>query len=97
MNYKMNVKITNPETPKGMISELYFEIDCNFVYDAEQYGNGYYVSLKGKEFYKQVIDLRYDGSFNRNEKEKWLENWAKSYWTGKNGAWAIKSLEISKV
>lgn len=96
MNYKMKVKITDPETPKGMFSELFFDLDCSFAYDEEQYGNGHYVCIKGKEFYKQVIDLRYDQSFDRNNKEQWLENWARNYWSGKNGAWVVKSFEITK-
>ncbi len=96
MNYKMKVIITDPNTPAGMISELHFNLDCRFTYDEEQYGNGHYVCIAGKEFYKQVIDLRYDTDFDRNKKEEWLEQWARNYWTGKNGAWAIKSLEITK-
>ena len=96
MNYKMTVRITDPNTKAGMMSELLFNLECSFAYDETQYGNGHYVSIKGKEFYRQVIDLRYDKAFDRNNKEKWLEEWARSYWTGKNGAWAIKSLEITK-
>ena len=95
MNYKMKVTITDPNTKRGMISELYFNLDCNFVYDSKQYGNGHYVSISGKEFYKQIIDLRYDKTFDRNNKDKWLEKWARNYWTGKDGAWAIKHLEIT--
>lgn len=97
MIYKMKVTITDPNTKEGLFSSLNFDLDCNFVYDPEQYGNGYYVSIAGKEFYRQVIDLRYDKSFDRYNKAKWLEEWAKNYWSGKNGAWAIKTLEIIKV
>lgn len=97
MTYKMKVTITDPDTKDGMFSSLYFALDCKFVYNPEQYGNGYYVSIKCKEFYKQIIDLRYDKTFDRNNKEKWLENWARNYWSGKNGAWAIRTLEIIKV
>lgn len=93
MNYKM--KVTIKETNFPMVMDL--ELDCRFAYDGEQYGNGHYVCIAGKEFYKQVIDLRYDTNFDRNKKEEWLEQWAKSYWSGKNGAWAIKTLEIIKV
>lgn len=96
MNYKMKVHITDPTAKNGLVSDLYFELDCNFVYDAKQYGNGHYLSIKGKNFYCQSFDLRYDKSFNRNHKEKWLERWAHNYWCGTNGAWAIKSLEITK-
>ena len=96
MKYRMKVVITDPNTEKGMTSELRFDLDCTFTYDEAQYGNGHYVGISGKEFCRQVIDLRYDTSFNRNEKEQWLEKWAKSYWSGENGAWTIKSLEITK-
>ncbi len=96
MKYQMKVVIYNPETPKGMTSDLYFDLSCVFVYDPEQYGNGHYVSIGGREFYRQVIDLRYDPEFDRNNKPAYLEKWARSYWSGKNGAYAIKSLEILK-
>jgi hypothetical protein len=92
----MEVKITDPNTPEGMISELYFNLECIFSYDENQYGNGHYVVIQGKDFYRQVIDLRYDKSFDRENKEKWLMEWAKNYWSGKDGAWAVKSLMISK-
>ena len=77
MNYKMKVIIADPETPKGMTSDLLFNLDCKFIYDEEQYGNGHYVSIAGKEFYRNVIDLRYDQSFNPDKKEEWLEQWAR--------------------
>ena len=96
MKYKMKVTITDPNTKKGMTSNLFFDLDCIFVHDENQYGNGHYVSISSKEFYRQVIDLRYDITFDRTQKEKWLKQWARSYWSGKNGAWAIKSLEITK-
>lgn len=97
MKYGMKVSITDPNTLEGMVSELFFDLTCNFVYDDTQYGNGHYVSINGKEFYQQVIDLRYDTSFDRDNKEKWLEKWARNYWSGKDGAWAIKTLEIVKL
>lgn len=97
MNYKMNVMIKDPKTPEGMTSGLCFELTCSFTYDEENYGNGHYVAIEGKEFYRQIIDLRYDLSFDRNNKEKWLENWARNYWSGTNGAWTIENLEIVKV
>ena len=93
----MKVIITDPNTEEGLMSELFFDLLCTFVYDENQYGNGHYLSIRGKDFYRQVIDLRYDQSFEREHKEKWLENWARNYWSGKDGAWSIKSLEISKV
>ena len=97
MNYIMKVSITDPNTQAGMISELFFELNCDFEYDKDQYGNGHYVSIKGKDFYRCSYDIRYDRSFDRNKKEEWLEAWARSYWSGKNGAWTVKTLEIIKV
>lgn len=32
----------------------------------------------------------------KQKRKKWLEEWARNYWSGENGAWAIKSLEITK-
>lgn len=97
MKYEMKVVIYDPETPAGMTSDLMFNLSCSFTHDPEQYGNGHFVSISGREFYRQVIDLRYDTEFDRNNKMAFLEKWARNYWSGKNGAYAIKSLEISKV
>lgn len=99
MKYEMKVIIYNPETPKGMSSDLLFKIDCIFAYDPEQYGNGHFVKLvkRGIEGFQNVYDLRYDESFNRNNKSAWLEKWAKDYWSGENGAYAVKTLKITKV
>ena len=96
MNYKMKVVIYNPETPEGMTSDLMFDLSCSFAHDPEQYGNGYMLCISGKEFYKQVIDLRYDKEFNPDDKSAYLEKWARNYWSGKNGAYAIKTLEITE-
>lgn len=98
MKYEMKVVIYNPETKEGMTSDLFMAIDCHFVYDSEQYGNGYYVSLKNKNlpFGKEIIDLRYDKDFDPNDKPAYLEKWARNYWSGKNGAYAVKSLDIHK-
>lgn len=92
MIYEMKVRITNPNTQE----EMYYKLECYFVYDKEQYGNGFFLSIEGKGFSPQDFDLRYDRSFRKSEKEKWLENWARNYWSGENGAWAVKSLEITK-
>lgn len=97
MNYKMKVKITDPNTAEGMISELFFVLDVNFEYDKDQYGNGHYVSIGGKDFYPQSFDLRYDKTFDRNNKLLWLMQWATNYWKGKDGAWKIKSIEFEVV
>ena len=97
MNYKMNVTIKDPQTPNGMYSCLQFSFTCYFIHELDTYGNGHYVSIKGKEFYQQIIDLRYDKTFNRENKAKWLEQWAKNYWSGENGAWVVDTLKIEQV
>lgn len=94
MSYIMNVTIEDPNTRDGMSSGLFFTLNCYFCYDEEQYGNGHYVTIKGKDFYEQTYDIRYDTSFNRSNKSKWLESWAKNHWSGKNGAWTVKEIDI---
>lgn len=94
MKYTMTVLITEPKSKEGMSRGRLYTLDCDFVYDEEQYGNGHYVSIEGKGFSPQYFDIRYDRSFNRSNKSKWLEEWARSYWSGKNGAWIIKKIDI---
>ena len=98
-DYKIKVKVEEPNTPEGMTSGLYFDLDCHFTYNPETYGNGHYVQIKSTDLPFQCCnyDLRYDKSFDRNNKIKWLEEWARSYWSGENGSWKITELEIKKV
>ena len=88
MEYKMKVVITKDGNEKT------YSLECGFFYDEEQYGNGYCTSIKGKDFYPQYLDIRYDRSFNKSNKSKWLEEWARGYWSGKNGAWSVKEIDI---
>jgi hypothetical protein len=88
MGYEMKVAIAKDGNEKERT------LNCWFSYDEEQYGNGHYVSIKGKDFSPQYFDIRYDRSFNRSNKSKWLEEWARSYWSGENGAWSIKEIDI---
>ena len=88
MHYGMKVIIFKDENEKE------YALDCWFSYDEEQYGNGYCVSIEGKDFYPQYLDIRYDRSFNKSNKSKWLEEWVRGYWSGKNGAWSIKEIDI---
>lgn len=97
MKYQMIVKITDPDTPDGMFSELTFKFNCYFSYNPNQYGNGYYLRIANKVYEPFDFDLRYDLSFNSNKPEEWLKKWANNYWSGKNGAWKIKRLLIKKI
>ena len=96
MTYKMNVTIKDPQTQKGMYSGLQLSFTCHFINDSNTYGNGYYVNIvpDQKEYCTEYIDLRYDKTFNRKNKAKWLEQWAKNYWSGENGAWVVDTLNI---
>lgn len=98
MNYKMTVTIADPKTPAGMCSDLTMILKCSFAYNPQQYGNGHYVSIEqeGARFWQVAYDLRYDKTFDRNHKEQWLEEWAKSCWSGKDGAYAVKAIKIVK-
>lgn len=97
MKYTMLVTITDPNTPKGMCSDITMKLICRFAYNPQQYGNGHYVSItvEGEDAYVgESYDLRYDKTFDFKHKERWLEDWAKSYWSGKNGAYAVKTLRV---
>ena len=96
MKYTMNVVIADPNTAEGMTSDLFLKLSCIFAYDPEQYGNGHWLKIKGSEGFENYIDLRYDMDFDRNNKTAYLEKWAKNYWSGENGAYYVKSLEIIK-
>lgn len=97
MKYLINVVITDPNTPEGMISELYFKLEAHFFYDEEQYGNKHYLSITGKDFSMLSYDIRYDTSFRSDNKILYLIQWATNYWSGKDGAWKIKSIEIKEL
>lgn len=96
MKYQMNVKIIDPNTEEGMVSGLFFQLDWEFSYDKKRYGNGFYARAKGKGFDPMGFDLRYDRSFDKNHPEKWMEEWARNYWNGREGAWQIARLDIQK-
>lgn len=97
MNYKMKVVLSITNAPKGFQNEKVFKMECSFFYDKEQFGNGYFLTIESENFETKYFDLRYDCSFKKSEKEKWLKDWAKNYWNGKNGAWTVKTLEIIKL
>ena len=96
MNYKMQVTIANPETPKGMISDLVLKIEAYYSVDENDYGNGHYLHLIMSEERDQWIDLRYNKRFNRNKKMQFLVDWAFDYWNGENGAYYVKSITVSE-
>lgn len=97
LNYKMTVDIYDPDTPVGVSSGLRFYLFCDVFCDLNDFGNGCYVTIRGEGFSKIVYDVRYDKTFNIDEPDVWLKDWAKNYWSGRNGSWSVKSLQILKV
>ena len=97
MKYNIDVVICNPNTPKGMNSDICLALTAEFVCDPNQYGNKHFVAIYGEGFSEQAYDIRYDRSFRRDHKEEWLENWARSYWNGKDGAYTVKRIKIEKI
>jgi hypothetical protein len=96
--YRMRLIITNPNVPKGIENEKHLSYCCTFIYDSMDYGNGFYLTITNEDdVYFKGFDLRYDRTFKKAEKKKWIEEFAKNYWNGKNGAWGIKSLEIKEM
>ncbi len=98
MNYKMTVTIAKPDAQKGAHSDLTMTLKCSFQIDSRTpYGNKTYLLIADEERnFEQHYDLRYDTSFKPDKKEAWLEDWARNYWSGKNGAYAVKTLQIVK-
>lgn len=97
MNYRMRVRIEKYILPNYKPLEQCLRYRCSFSYDSEQYGNGFFLLITNEHGgYFTGIDLRYDRTFKKAEKKKWLEKWAKNYWNGENGAWLFKSLEITE-
>ena len=96
MKYKMQVVIYNPETEEGMNSDLVMNLECVYCYDENDYGNGYHLAIEMNTGYVNHYDLRYDKNFHKDEKEAFLVRWAYFYWTGKDGAYAIKRLTIEQ-
>lgn len=96
-HYMMKVDITDPKTPEGMFSGLHLDLDCWFNHKEDDYGNGWRVAIVGEDSHiENYYDLRYDENFSPDNAEEWLRKWAEGYWTGKNGAWAIRTLSITE-
>lgn len=96
MKHKMAITIYNPETPEGMNSDLFLNLEAEFRYIKGDYGNGHWVRISGDGFSELIYDIRYDITFHRASKQEWLKKWAECYWSGKNGAYAVKSVKITK-
>ena len=96
MKYSMNVVIKDPNTEPGMVSDMLLTFQCYFISEEEGYGKKTFLNICSEDA-RNVIDLRYDKNYIRGKEKEYLEYWAKNYWTGKNGAWEVKSLSIEEV
>ena len=94
--YKMKVTITDPNTEVDMFSSLSIILHCKFYYDKSINSLGYYVEIEGKEFLQERYILGYFNLLSERQQIKWIENWARNYWDGKDDTWTIKTLEIEK-
>lgn len=109
MHYKMIGTLERPATKYDVTDAETIAIDINFDVNfchRNDYRNGYYVTITDKNIKDNeplYFDLRYDTSFNKENAEKWLKNWAKRYWggvntyTGQDGWWKVAKLEIFKI
>lgn len=95
MKYRIQILIENPENKD---ENRTLNLKCFFIKDDEGYGKKTYLSIFGEHNpFKQYIDLRYDKNYHRGQEKEYLEYWANNYWTGKNGSWEIRSLNITEV
>lgn len=98
MKYEMKVFISNPNTEKGMSSQVFLNLIAVFHHDKKQYGNGYYLRIENESgSFSNYYDLRYDTDFKPSDKIGYLIQWANNYWSGKNGAYKIDKLIINNI
>lgn len=94
--YNFTAVIYNPLTLRPMNSTLVLKMQAIFAYKGNDYGNKYHVLLRTTDGrFEELIDLRYDDRFDSNNKKMWIQYWANAYWTGLDGAYALKELTIT--
>lgn len=98
MHYKMKVTIApvkdsiEPDSPEKTLN-----LDATFAIHDTSYGNKHYLYIKGDHGFAASYDIRYDRDFHPNRKAEYLKDWANWYWSGKDGAWKVKSIEVEHV
>lgn len=95
LKYDIDVKIANPNNITE-VKQLFLR--AQFHHKQGDYGNGYYLSVKGRQEtkFESLFDIRYD-NFSLDNPELFLLNWIYNNWSGKNGSYDIVSLKISDV
>ena len=96
MKYSMNVVICNPNTPDGMNSDIFFKLEAKFAVDPDTYGKKTWLHIHGNHNFEAYYDLRYDNEYHRGQEKEFLEYWAHTYWSGKDGAYIVKTLDITE-
>lgn len=95
MKYQMTVVIEEPNVEPGMVSQIVMRLNAAFSHNPKTYGSGYFLTVADEEErFRNSYDLRYDREFDSKAKIAYLEKWARGYWNGENGAFALKSIDI---
>lgn len=98
MKYEMKVIIYDPKTPDGMNSDMLMDMIAEFYYDSKQYGNGHSLLIKTTDRkFRMDYDLRYDDTFDKNNKIEYLTKWVTNYWSGNDDAYAVREIKIRKM
>lgn len=74
-------------------------VKVSFSYDDEDYGNGYYMAVKGKcePFGISVYDIRYETDFNPDEKMAYIVSCYQSRYPGRGRKWKLLSISIEEL
>lgn len=93
MRFNLYITIVNPENSKQTRK---LELTATFGKSNSGYGNDTYLTVKSMYAgnFEQMIDIRYDKSFDAEAPEVYVANWVYNYWSGKNGSWDVKELKI---
>lgn len=93
MRFNLYITIVNTGNSK-QIHKL--ELTATFGKSNSGYGNNTLLMIKSmyEGNFEQMIDLRYDTSFDKEAPEVYIAKWIYNYWSGKNGSWDVKELKI---
>lgn len=96
-SYILKVTIQNPEDTSELIN---FTFDVIYTTDKNNYGNGTYLNIKGRDAGRtdsHLYDIRYNRDYHTGHEIEFLTAWACEYWNGENGAYILKNISIETV
>lgn len=75
------------------------DVKIMFSYDDEDYGNGYYMAIKGKcePFGLSSYDIRYDMDFNPADKMGYITSFYRNLYSGEGRKWKLMSISIEEI